>query len=182
MLMVQSTIAALGRKSPDAEPKGILRSVNAVLYDNIRHRLRNDEHVTLTLLRYHADGRIVFAGAHEEIVVCRAATGKCELVETPGTWLGAIRDVGRVMSDNTMKLEEGDIMVLYTDGITEARDANKKQFELERVLEIVEKEREAPADTIRDKVLDSVRTWIGEGPQEDDLTIVVIRYHAPDKA
>src|SRR5262249_7320903 len=114
MLMVQSTVAALGRQSPGAAPRDIVRVVNEGLFDNIRHRLRNDEHVTLSLMRFHRDGRIVFAGAHEEIVVFRKAAGRCELIPTLGPWLGAMRDVGPVTVDNALRLEDGDLMVLYS--------------------------------------------------------------------
>jgi sigma-B regulation protein RsbU (phosphoserine phosphatase) len=176
MLMLQSVIAALGREDPGAAPRDIIRVVNMVLFDNIRHRLRNDEHVTLSVLRYQRDGRIVFAGAHEEILVCRAATGKCEHIETPGPWVGAMSDVSHVTEDSEMRLEDGDVMVLYTDGVTEAMDASGDQFGSERLTSAIEELREAPVATICDEIMGRVARF--QAQQDDDITLLVVRYRA----
>jgi sigma-B regulation protein RsbU (phosphoserine phosphatase) len=176
MLMVQSTVAALGRQEPDAPPRAIVGVVNEVLYDNIRHRLRNDEHVTMSLLRFHRDGRFIFAGAHEEIIVCRKATGRCELHPTPGPWLGAIRDVGPVAVDSEIQLEDGDLMVLYSDGITEARNKSGSMFGIERLADLIEAERAGTVEQIRDRALAKIAEWTAI--QEDDITLLVLRYHA----
>jgi sigma-B regulation protein RsbU (phosphoserine phosphatase) len=179
MLMVQSVIAGLGRKDPDAPPREIVRVLNAVLFDNIRHRLGNDEHVTFSLLRYRRDGRVVFAGAHEEIVICRAATGKCELVSTPGPWLGAMADVGQVTEDSELLLSDGDVMVLYTDGVTETMDKGGEQFGIERLMAAVEGRRTEPVEKIRDAILDQVAQFGAQ--QDDDVTLLIVRYHAEER-
>ena len=89
MLMMQSGFGALARKLPDAAPRELLLALNAMLVDNVRNRLGQHEHATLTLIRYRADGSLTFAGAHEEILIWRAANGRCERVPTPGPWVGA---------------------------------------------------------------------------------------------
>ena len=177
MLMLQSIVSALVRDKPQAAPSEILRVVNRVLYENIRHRLGNDEHVTMTLLRYRRDGLIFFAGAHEEMILCRAATGRCELIPTPGPWLGAMSDIGEVTPDSRLELQDGDILVLYTDGVTEARNPSGAMFGLEPLTQIVEALREEPVAQIRDEILRAVAEWAQV--QEDDLTLLLLRYHAP---
>lgn len=178
MLMVQSTVAALWRECPDAEPREIVRIVNEVLYENIRHRLHKDEHVTLSILRYFRDGRFVFAGAHEDILVCRRASGLCEMVLTPGTWVGAKRDVASVTVDSRIALDEGDVMILYTDGITEAMNSENEQFGIERLCAVTEREMGNPVEQIRDAIFSAVAAW-SEAPLEDDLTVVALRYRSP---
>ena len=84
MLMMQSGIGALARKMPDAAPRDLLLALNTMLVENVRERLGQHEHATLTLIRYRRDGSLTFAGAHEEMLVRRAATGRCERIETPG--------------------------------------------------------------------------------------------------
>ena len=133
MLMVQSLIAVLVQERPDARPSQLIPALNAMLYKNIRDRLAQDEHVTLTLLRVFVDGRVFFAGAHEDIVICRAESGACELVETPGTWLGVVPDVGPGMPDSQLQLRPGDLMLLYSDGVTEAMNAARQQYGLQRL-------------------------------------------------
>jgi len=175
MLMVQSLVAALVRERPGARPSEHVVRVNEVLHDNIRHRLGNDEHVTFTLLRYRRDGRLTFAGAHEEIVICRAATGRCELIPTPGTWLGAVPSIADFTPDSEARLEKDDVMLLYTDGVIEAMDAGDKPFGIERLCAIVEENRSLAVEAIRDRVMDAVAAWTPR--QVDDVTLLVIRYH-----
>jgi sigma-B regulation protein RsbU (phosphoserine phosphatase) len=172
MLMVQSVIAALVRDNPTAAPTNHLRVLNHVIYDNIRNRLGQDEHITLTLLRYQ-DGKLKFAGAHEEIVVARAAGGRCECISTPGTWLGAIRDIGLVTEDSDIELAKGDLMVLYTDGVTEARGRDGTVFGIEGLCKIVEDNRTLAPDIVRDKIVAAVQSW--QVIQDDDISVVVVR-------
>jgi stage II sporulation SpoE-like protein len=174
MLMVQSVVGALGRKSPDASPSELVCALNTVLYDNIRHRLQNKEHVTFTLLRYDPGGKLTFAGAHEEICVFRKASGKVELVETPGTWLGAMRDVRKHTIDSELKLERGDIVLLYTDGVTEARSAGGEQFGLDRVRALLENSSDLPMQALIDRVYQAVVTHARE--LDDDVTLLAFRY------
>src|SRR5262249_485431 len=93
MMMIQSIVSALVRSvGPEPSPRDMLQVLNAVMYENIRERLLQDEHATLSLLRYTPNGEIVWAGAHEDLLFCRAADGVCERIPTPGTWLGAMED------------------------------------------------------------------------------------------
>ncbi|EYF06808.1 PP2C family protein-serine/threonine phosphatase [Chondromyces apiculatus] len=177
MIMLQSAVSALAREQPLSPPSELLRAVNRVLYDNIRNRLGNDEHVTLTLLRYRRDGLFTFAGAHEEILVYRAATGKCELIPTPGPWVGAIEDIGAVTVDSRLQLEDGDVMVLYTDGITEARNEAGKLYGLDPLVAAIEAHGAEPVDRIRDEILVGVAEWAVT--PEDDVTLLVMRYRSP---
>ncbi len=174
MLMVQSIVAALTRSRREATPRDLVTTLNGVLYDNIRGRLKTDEHVTFSLLRYDANGSVTFAGAHEDIIVCRAATGVCELVATSGVWLGALRDIGRATDDSAIKLAHGDVMVLYTDGVTEARSASGETFGLERLRAEIERHRAAPSTEICSAVMGAVTAWMPV--QDDDVTVFVARY------
>lgn len=172
MLMVQSVIAGLVHDDPQAAPRDHVCVLNHVLFENIRDRMGQDEHVTLTLLRY-ASGTFTFAGAHEEILVCRAAGGPCERVPTPGAWIGGMRDISRVTRDSTVELVRGDLMVLYTDGITEARDGRGRQFGDARLAYAIEAVRDQPVAVIRDRIIDAVQAW--QRDQHDDIVVVVIR-------
>lgn len=182
MLMMQTVTAALTALAPDdaqASPAEVLARVNDVLYENIRLRMRSDEHITASLLRYHTDGRVRYAGAHEDIVVCRAATGESECLETVGPWLGVMADIRRVTRERVFQLEPGDVMVLYSDGITEAMDAQGIQFGLSRLCETVERLRERPVDEIRDALMAAVQAWGGQ--PADDVTCLVLRYSAASR-
>jgi serine phosphatase RsbU (regulator of sigma subunit) len=174
MLMVQSALAALVRQQPDAAPRELVRLLNQVVYDNVRKRLGERDHVTFSLLRYHADGRVVFAGAHEELVICRAADGRCERIDTPGTWLGGMANVDRFTVDSRVQLDDGDLLLLHTDGITESMDQAGEQFGVERLCRVLERNRHLPTDRIRDAMFEAVSAWTGQ--QVDDRTVVLARY------
>jgi phosphoserine phosphatase RsbU/P len=168
-------VGALGRRYPDAAPSDIVSALNTVLYDNIRHRLHNKEHVTFTLFRYFRDGRFVFAGAHEELVVYRKRTRQVEFIETPGTWLGAMKDISKFTTDSELKLEDGDILVLYTDGVTEAMDSAREQFGLDRLATLVKEHAELPVEQLCNAINARVLAWCNQAA-DDDVTILVARY------
>jgi DNA-binding LacI/PurR family transcriptional regulator/serine phosphatase RsbU (regulator of sigma subunit) len=174
MMMLQSVLATLAKSNFDAAPRDVLQIANAVLYENVRDRLGQDEHATLTLIRYFASGKLVFAGAHEELVVWRAASGTCERLATPGTWLAATEDISAVTHDQHAQLEQGDLLLLYTDGVIEARDANGREYGLDRLCAELEQAPHGAAAQIRDRLLASVRGFLAR--QEDDIALVVARY------
>jgi len=176
MMMLQSIVSALVRQSPEAAPRELLRVVNAVLYDNVRTRLEQEEHATLSLIRYRQDGELSFAGAHEDMLVLRAATGKVQIVPTLGTWVGATRDVTDVTQDSSLVLGEGDVLLLYTDGVIEAQNARGEQFGIERLSALLARHGAESMSRLRDLVTAAVREFMAE--QRDDIALLVARYRA----
>lgn len=174
MLMVQSVVSALGRANPNAAPSDIVRALNMVLYENIRHRLGHDEHATFSMMRYAGEGRFVFAGAHEEILVCRADSDRFETIPTEGPWVGAMHDIGATAVDAELVLQPGDLMILYTDGITEARNAAGEQFGIDRLGNEVLACREQAPEQIVEAVFQAVASFSPQ--QDDDRTLLVIHY------
>ena len=173
MMMVQSAMAAIVRTRPFGSPRDMVDTLNEVLYDNIRTRLGTRDHVTFTLFRLEADGRVMFAGAHEDVLLWRASTRKLEKIRTPGVWLGAKRGIRNVTLDTTLRLEPRDLLVLYTDGVTEARDASGKMLELDGLIAIIEPVVDRTPEEIRDHIVASTRAWMKA--QDDDITVVVVR-------
>ena len=176
MLMAQSAISALVDSSATHSPREVLCNANRLLHGNIRHRLGKDEFVTLSLLRYFRDGRLSFAGAHEDMIVYRADSGKCEVIDTQGVWLGVLADISQNTQDRTVQLRDGDVIVLYTDGVTEAMNDRGEQFGLRRLKEIVERNGEHSVREMLDAILHEVDEWMDV--QHDDVTALVIRYQA----
>ena len=174
MMMLQSMVAALGRDDFHAAPRNLLQVVNAVLYDNVRNRLGQDEHATLTLIRYFANGELVFAGAHEDLIILRAATGKCQRIETLGTWVGATLDIADVTENQHARLEDGDVLLLFTDGVIEAANTSGEHYGIERLCRELEAAGNAAVSEIRDRLLSSVQRFLAR--QDDDIALLVARY------
>ena len=84
-------------------------------------------------------------------------------------------DISDFIATTEIQLNSGDVVVLYTDGITEAFNMNKDQYGIEPVIEVVALNREQSAEEIKQAVIDDVRRYIGEQKVFDDITLVVIK-------
>jgi serine phosphatase RsbU (regulator of sigma subunit) len=172
-LLAQSAIASVTRARPDADPAEVLKIVNDVLHDLVRVRLGLRDHMALTLLRYRDDGTVEFAGAHQEIIV-RAAEGLPRTIETTGPWLAVLPDISQHLVEGHFTLAMGETMVLFTDGLVEARINADDMFGLERLLAIVT---ELPPGATAQAVRDALFARVHEvAPKlEDDATVLAIR-------
>jgi serine phosphatase RsbU (regulator of sigma subunit) len=136
--------------------------------------MKSDEHVTFCLARYSPDGGLVFAGAHENILICRE-NGRCDDVPPTGTWLGIIEDVGPATPEIRVQLGPGDMMLLFSDGVIEADDGRGTRFGLDRLRELLVENRHRSPQEVRNTIVDAVLRW-NERP-DDDVTLLVVRCH-----
>ncbi len=178
MLMLQSALAALAIHMPGAPPREILKATNRLLVENIRRRMGGDDHATLVLMHVMHDGTYVFAGGHEPMLVLRAASEKCEVIDTLGPWMGINDQVDRYLRESSGKLEPGDLLVFHSDGMVEAGASHRDAYGLDRLCAAVERLRDKPAQAMCSEILRECRGW-APGPQEDDMSIVVVRRLAP---
>ncbi len=117
--------------------------------------------------------RYVRAG-HNAPVLYRSETGEFEDLSEGGMALGFVRNM-RYRTAGPVVLGPGDILLLYTDGIPEARDTAKNQFGVERMLEAVREGRDRAAREIVEGILDRVAAFTEGAPIEDDLTLIVCK-------
>ena len=75
-----------------------------------------------------------------------------------------------------IQLVPGDTVFLYTDGVTEAMNADNEEFGLERMVDALNLEREAPVAKLVDNVRGAVGAFVGDAQQADDITMMVLRY------
>lgn len=136
--------------------------------------------MTLSLLRYRRNGTVVVAGAHMDAVLWRKASGKAELLGTPGTFLAIAQDIDMVNQEVTWELADGDLLVLLTDGVTEAEGADGAAFDYRGVTQIVEARASEPVDVLRDSLFAALHAH--SPTLVDDATILVLRYVAPGDA
>lgn len=175
MLMIQAVVAGATTQRPKASPAEIWRTVNSVLYENVRRRLRRNEHATLTLLRCEQDGRVVHSGAHEDLIVFRSATRKVERFPSTGIWVGITPEPeDSQIDENSLTLHPGDVLLLHTDGVTEALGAAGEPFSIERLLVLLQDLGEAPVEQIQAQVMAAVSRW--SPLLVDDRTVVVLRH------
>ncbi|HEY9899835.1 MAG TPA: PP2C family protein-serine/threonine phosphatase [Pantanalinema sp.] len=173
MMMAQSMFTALVAEDPDASPSELLSRLNQTLHQNVKYRLRNDNYMTLQVIHHLGDGRFVAAGMHCDVLIYRAATGKVDLIETQGFWTGFVPDVREMTFDYTFEMAPNDVMLLYTDGLIEAKNADEEQYDMERLEAALARYAHLEVDEIKARILAEVRAWMSE--QLDDISIVVLR-------
>jgi PAS domain S-box-containing protein len=172
-IMVQTAVRTL-LASGHYESRKFFDALNRVIYDNVR-RMHCDRNLTLSLLHYQ-DKIVTISGQHEEVLVVRV-NGALERHDTLnlGFPLGLEEDISSFIGEATIPLRSGDVMVAYTDGITEATNCAGVAFGVERLSEAVRTSHEKPAGAIREAVLSSLRKYIGGQHLLDDVSLLVIK-------
>jgi phosphoserine phosphatase RsbU/P len=145
-----------------------------MIYRNVQ-RMNSDKNLTLAILNYK-NGHLSISGQHEEILIVRQG-GKVERINTMdlGLPIGLDEDISEFISQTLIELNRGDIIVLYTDGITEAKNIQKAQYGLERLCKVISKNWEHPAEDIKKAVILDVRTFMGKQKQFDDITLLILK-------
>ncbi|MGB6900487.1 MAG: SpoIIE family protein phosphatase, partial [Candidatus Acidiferrum sp.] len=77
-----------------------------------------------------------------------------------------------------LKLEPGDTIVLFSDGVTEAMDPNEELFGVPRLREVLTGQTQCPLDQLQKCVLEAVENFARGASQADDLTLLIVRYRA----
>ena len=173
MLMTQTAVRTL-QESNQTDPVQFLDILNRTIYRNAQ-RINPYKNLTLALLDYH-NGTLSLSGQHEEMIVVRTG-GKIEQIDTMnlGFPIGLDEEIADFIASYQVQLNSGDVVVLYTDGITEAFDINCQQYGLTRLCEVVSKNCERKVQEIRQAVIEDLRRHIGKQKVFDDITLVVLK-------
>ena len=175
MLMVQTAVRTL-LTSEETDTTHFFTVLNQTIYDNIQ-RMQSDKNLTLALVDYdHTRGELRLSGQHEHVIVVRQ-NGQTSLVDTLdlGFPIGLDADISPFVAEMALKLQPGDGVVLYTDGITEAENEQGEFYGLDRLAALVAQHWAAPAATIVATVIADVRHHIGAHQVYDDITLVVMK-------
>jgi sigma-B regulation protein RsbU (phosphoserine phosphatase) len=151
-----------------------LDTINRVIYNNAQ-RMQIDRVMTLALLDYNK-GMLKVSGQHEEVIIIRNG-GKVELLDTTdlGFFIGAEYDIANLFAETTISLEPGEGVLLYTDGITEARNVEKEMYGQKRLCDIISRSWRYSAEQIKNAVLEDVYRYIGKQKVLDDITLVIFK-------
>ena len=153
------------------QPVEALERTNRILVEERRSTLFITALCAIVDLR-RGTMRIGNAG-HEPTLVVRAEGGPIEWIEGSGPLLGAF---GRLdLDERVVELGPGDLVLFYTDGVTDARAANGERFGDARLLEVVTRHRASSAQAIVDALAAALGEFQGDEPPADDVTVVAIR-------
>ena len=173
MLMVQTAVRTLIENN-ETDPKRFFEVLNRTIYKNVQ-RMNSDKNLSLCLVDYH-DGVLSLSGQHEEMVVVRSG-GEVERVDTIdlGFPIGLEETIKDFVFQAKVYLNPGDVVVLYTDGITEAENHLGVHYGLEQLCKVVQQNWQQSAKDIRQAVIQNVRSHIGVEKVYDDITLVVLK-------
>ncbi len=171
MMMAQTSILSKVNDNGSCGPSDMLESINGIIRENIS-RLGSDHYMTMMAMRLN-QSEMTLAGKHQDLIIYRSALNKTEIITIPGTWLGITDDIKTSLTELTIEINTGDIVLLFTDGITEAANASGEMFSQERLAQALNKYADLPVGKLRDKIIEEVMSFQEE--QLDDMTLVVIK-------
>jgi sigma-B regulation protein RsbU (phosphoserine phosphatase) len=116
--------------------------------------------------------RYVNAG-HNPPIFLKEASNDTVLLKARGIALGAVEDIE--LQEAEIKLTQGDEVILYTDGVTEAIDEKNEQFSQERLIKVIRDSRALSAQDLMKKIQNEVNLFVNNQPQFDDVTLMILK-------
>lgn len=168
MALSRTILRTVAYNRPD--PADTLMRVNQIIDKDAQ----TDLFVTLFYTIWDSStGQLTFAnGGHNPPLLIRA-NGKHRLLTSKGIALGVLPDV--TIASQTINFNQGDVLILYTDGVTEAINEDYDEFNLQRLTLTATPLRHQPAMVIMEAIKKAINTHVGQTPQSDDITLVVIK-------
>ena len=159
----------------ELSPAAVLCAVNRQMFDDIRE----DMFVSMIYLTFPVGGsEISLARAgHPNPCLWRRRTGLVEEIKSPGLGVGI--DQGgvfdRVTKDTSFTMESGDCLVLYTDGIEEAMDADGEEYSADRIQKAIAASAPMGAMAVMDGIMEDLNRFTDGKPSHDDVTLIVLQ-------
>lgn len=150
----------------------ILESLNNLLYDDLT---RAELFITMFYAKYNTTtGQLSYANAgHNHPMICRRGQSACIELDAEGLILGVKRSI--VFEERAIALQKGDVVLFYTDGLTEAANAEGDMFENGRVCSHLESVSHLPVQEIIDSFYQAVTEFSGSTTLQDDISFVVLK-------
>ncbi len=172
MVMARSILRSLTASSTDTREN--LISLNRTLSPD----LENGRFISMILMYWDGDRKVLrYTGAgHEHLLLYKAATRRCAKTPAGGAVLGIPwQEVGAHFEEKEIVLEPGDQVLLYTDGVTDARNARGEFFGLKRLQRIVETQGSLQPGQLVYTILEKVASFMGDTDQNDDITLLALQ-------
>ena len=171
-MMASKIIIANLAKNRSHDPARILKAVNKQIGANNQ----SDMFVTLWLgILDLSTGLLSAANAGHEYPCLKHKEQPFRLLKDPHGLVLGVMDKTEYRSYD-IQLVPGDTLFLYTDGVTEAVNAEMTEFGTERMVEALNRNPEATVAQLVDHVRDSITSFAGDAPQADDITMMALRY------
>jgi len=173
-LMVQSAMRTLFASHEKINALNFLNALNHMVYHNVL-RMDSNKNLTLSLLDYQ-DGQLTISGQHEEVILVK--NGELEIIDTTdlGMPIGFVdRNLAEFTQNVQVDLNQGDVVVLFTDGITEAVNLEDVEYGLNKLCEAVKQNWQKTVEEIQQAIIEDLRSFIGTQKVFDDITLLVLK-------
>jgi len=178
MMMVQTAVRSLVHSFADARlellPSRLLTLVNRAVWNNLQ-LIGKGQYMTMTAL-YISEERVVHAGLHQSLLMFRGDTEQVQELESQGVWLGIVDEIEGLNQDSYVEFHPGDVLLLYTDGLTEARQPAGHTALLTLRPVVTRYLQACRARQSSEAVAESVLSLAAEGIVKDDISVVVLRH------
>ncbi|GAB4423185.1 MAG: SpoIIE family protein phosphatase [Turneriella sp.] len=172
MAVTSSIIRTYGREV--RKPSEVLNKANELIYQDSQSGM----FVTLFYAYYDAPEHQLFysSAGHNEQLVFRHDTRTFEKLGTRGRPLGVVdSQLHGPFGEGKVFLSEGDLLILYTDGVVEAINERKEEFGLDRFCRIISDNMLLSSDQLVKKIFREVKTFAGAEAQYDDFTLMIVK-------
>lgn len=152
-------------------PRKIFQEMNQSILEHVK----TQDYLTCFMLSIDDEYNVVYSNAsHQKALLLRGSAGTVEHLDTGGLFIGAVEEARDTYEEKRTKLEYGDRIILYTDGIPEAINEVREEYSIRRLEESVIRNRHLGIEEFADAIIDDVRRFIGRASVVDDITCLVI--------
>ncbi len=152
-------------------------------HENLVGEIPDDMYITACVgaLKPQDKTLTISSGGHNPPILYKSSVGKAMYMELEGVPLGLSivepSNLKNTLEERTINMEKGDVAVFYSDGVTEATNLAGEQFGEERFLELVNDLSKAgySAGEIKEGILTSLKDFVKDTPQSDDITLVILK-------
>ncbi len=171
LLMPSLALALRMRARELSGPAAIVKDLD----ESLKQITNSATFVTIFYARLHAATQTLeyASGGHNPPLLLRTKTGTSWLLEEAGPIVGILP--GAEFSNTVVPLERGDILTLFTDGVTEQENEHGEEFSMDRLRRVVLSKEDEPASVAVAEIADAVSAYAGSAEQSDDLTVVVVK-------
>ena len=176
MLMIQTAVRTLVEQG-SCDYQHFLDVINRTILSNAG-RMETSRNSSLSLIHYHK-GILSISGQHEEVIVIRS-NGEIEKIDTInlGFPMGLDHDISEFLGKTEIELNLQDVVILYTDGITEAENSKGQFYGIERLAKVAAQHRDLNVEEIRSFVISDLTRYIDNHQIFDDITLLVMKRNA----
>jgi serine phosphatase RsbU (regulator of sigma subunit) len=160
----------------EADSKTSLSSFMSSLNDFLFSVSLPTQFATAQLFRIDNDGNLVYSNAaHPPFLLFQRSNGKTEVHEAPSHLLGAMPSM--LFEEHRLQVAAGDTLFVYTDGLTDRRNAAGDFYSIDRIVSLLDSTRDSDLTTVYDQIYEDVSTFPATDEFRDDIAFVVTRFH-----